>query len=79
MSDHPTPIDPEQGDPEQLDPDQLEADLAGVDAALQHIDAGTYGRCVVCNLVLDDAVLLADPTVSACPAHIHLRGQVSAG
>lgn len=73
MSDHLA-----QPDSEQIDPDQLEADLVAVDAAIERIDQGTYGRCAVCQLVLDEAVLLADPTVSACPAHVHLRGQVSA-
>lgn len=62
--------------PQPLDPDQLEADLVAVDASIERIDRGTYGRCAVCQIVLDDAVLVADPTVSACPAHIHLRGQL---
>ena len=56
----------------ELDPEQVEADLAAVDAALERIDRGAYGRCEVCHVVLDDHVLAADPTVGACPAHIHL-------
>lgn len=65
---------PDPTESSSLDPDQIEADFAAVDAAIQRIDRGAYGRCEVCQVTLDDAVLQADPTASACPAHIHLRG-----
>jgi hypothetical protein len=56
-----------------ITPDVLELELRAVDAALARLDSGDYGRCGVCNLVLDDAVMAADPTVAVCPAHVGLR------
>ena len=56
-----------------ITPDALELELRAVDAALARLDRGDYGRCAVCNLVLDDAVMAADPTVAVCPAHVGLR------
>jgi hypothetical protein len=63
------PSAPEAG----ITPDVLELELRAVDAALARLDRGDYGRCGVCNLVLDDAVMAADPTVAVCPAHVGLR------
>jgi hypothetical protein len=56
-----------------ITPDVLELELRAVDAALARLDSGDYGRCGVCNLVLDDAVMAADPTVAVCPAHVGLH------
>lgn len=52
--------------------DQVDADLDRVDAALAHLEAGTYGRCERCQAVIDDALLASDPTLARCPAHVQL-------
>ncbi len=55
--------------------DEIEADLAGIDAALQRLDAGVYGTCEVCGAAFGvdteagtdtlERVLLA----TRCPTH----------
>jgi hypothetical protein len=34
--------------------EEIEADLAGIDAALHRLDAGTYGSCEVCGTALSE-------------------------
>jgi RNA polymerase-binding transcription factor DksA len=47
---------------EPLDLDVIERDLAGVETALQRLDAGTYWTDEVTGAPIDDALLVADPT-----------------
>jgi RNA polymerase-binding transcription factor DksA len=47
---------------EPLDLDVIERDLAGVETALQRLDAGTYWTDEVTGAPIDDAVLVTDPT-----------------
>jgi RNA polymerase-binding transcription factor DksA len=48
------------------DIDEFDARLDGVEAALERIDAGTYGRCEGCGTLIDDTTLAADPTAHRC-------------
>lgn len=59
----PSPVD----DASALDLDALEAELAAVEASLERLDAGTYGRCEVTGAELPDEVLEADPTARRLP------------
>lgn len=52
--------------------DRIEADLDAVDRTLERVEARTYGRCRVCDAVIDDALLEADPILAVCPAHVTL-------
>lgn len=49
--------------------DQLDNRLADVDAALERIEAGTYGACEVCGKPIDDERLEARPTARYCHEH----------
>jgi RNA polymerase-binding transcription factor DksA len=49
--------------------DAVDADLRAVEAALERIDAGSYGRCEVCGTDLDPAELVAAPLTRACSHH----------
>jgi RNA polymerase-binding transcription factor DksA len=42
------------------------AELQDIDAALQRIAAGTYGRCMDCGTVIPDSRLSAYPTAKRC-------------
>lgn len=53
-----------------LDLDAVTADLAAVEAALERLDQGGYGRCGACASEIDDDVLAADPTATTCAAHL---------
>ena len=44
--------------------------LADVDIALERLDAGTYGRCELCEAELDDALVEEDPCSRRCRAHV---------
>jgi DnaK suppressor protein len=46
----------------------VEAELAEVDAALERVDAGTYGTCEVCGDEISDERLEARPTTRFCAA-----------
>jgi RNA polymerase-binding transcription factor DksA len=48
--------------------DRIEADLAGVEAALGRLDAGTYFSCEVCGTPLPDEALDASPLDRRCEA-----------
>jgi RNA polymerase-binding transcription factor DksA len=45
------------------------ARLAAIDAALARVDAGSYGRCIVCGAAIADGRLLARPFAATCLAH----------
>ena len=45
------------------------ARLADIDAALERVAAGTYGRCVVCGAPIPEARLQARPFAATCLAH----------
>ena len=49
--------------------ERIERELAGVDAALARIDAGTYGRCASCGEPINPERLESDPTARLCAAH----------
>jgi len=49
--------------------ERIERELAGVDAALARIDAGTYGRCESCGEPINAERLHSDPTARLCAAH----------
>jgi DnaK suppressor protein len=53
-----------------VDLDAVTADLAAVEAALERLDQGSYGRCGACDSAIDDDVLAADPTATTCAAHL---------
>lgn len=42
------------------------AELSAIDAALQRLSAGTYGRCSDCDVPIPTARLLATPQVVRC-------------
>ena len=45
---------------------QAEQHLREADAALERLEAGTYGTCVVCGRDIGEARLEARPTASTC-------------
>jgi DnaK suppressor protein len=49
---------------------RLEArSIAAIDAAMHRIDAGTYGRCVVCSRAIEPERLAAVPETTLCLEH----------
>jgi DnaK suppressor protein len=42
------------------------AELGDIDAALERIDAGTYGQCTDCGVTIPSARLSAYPTAKRC-------------
>lgn len=52
--------------------DRIEADLDAVDIALERLEAHSYGRCAVCDTPIDEALLIANPVLVVCPAHVTL-------
>lgn len=53
-----------------LDLDAVTADLVAVEAALERLDAGSYGRCLACDAPIADEALAASPTQLTCAAHL---------
>lgn len=49
--------------------DETAAELAAVESALERLDDGTYGTCVVCGATLDEHGLASDPLLERCAAH----------
>ena len=43
--------------------------LADIDAALERVAAGTYGRCTVCGAPIPEARLQARPFAATCLTH----------
>lgn len=52
---------------EPADLDRIEADLAGVESALERLDAGTYWSDEVTGAPLPDELLIADPVARRAP------------
>ncbi|WP_375485325.1 TraR/DksA family transcriptional regulator [uncultured Jatrophihabitans sp.] len=50
-----------------------EAALAEVDAAVERVADGTYGRCVTCGRPIGDARLEARPATPYCIDHARVR------
>jgi DnaK suppressor protein len=56
--------------------EQTQAHLDEIDAALERIEAGTYGRCEVCGVEIPVERLEARPTARTCVEHAgHSRGR----
>jgi len=51
---------------------QLETRLAEVKDALDRIEKGTYGTCMVCNAEIEEERLEANPAASTCTMHMSL-------
>lgn len=51
---------------------QLETRLAEVKEALDRIDEGTYGTCIVCNQEIEGDRLEANPAAKTCKQHMNL-------
>jgi len=49
---------------------QLKRLLSEVDAALAHMDKGTYGLCEVCREPIEAERLIADPLIRLCLDHL---------
>ena len=49
--------------------ESLEASIEDVDAALERLDAGAYGRCEVCDIEIGDERLEARPMARFCVEH----------
>ena len=49
--------------------DDATRDLDGVEAALQRLDAGIYGRCEACGVAIEPRDLQDDPLVHLCSDH----------
>ncbi len=56
--------------PPALDLDAVTADLVAVEAALERLDAGSYGRCLACDAPIADEALAVSPTQPTCAAHL---------
>jgi sigma-B regulation protein RsbU (phosphoserine phosphatase) len=52
------------------DTSQLRALISEVDAALGRLQAGTFGRCEVCQDPIEHDLLMADPLTRTCLAHL---------
>lgn len=63
--------DPAEPEPD-LDLAAVAAELTEVEAALERLDAGTYGICATCDAPLGDDVLTVDPAARSCEAHLRL-------
>jgi RNA polymerase-binding transcription factor DksA len=61
-----TEPDPAAPDLDALDLDAVERDLAGVEAAMARLDAGTAFTCVVCGGPIEEARLAASPLSDRC-------------
>ncbi len=48
---------------------EIEAELGAVSAALDRLEAGSYGTCEICGAPIADGVLATDPSASRCPSH----------
>jgi RNA polymerase-binding transcription factor DksA len=50
----------------QQDIDAIDSVLDAVEQSLTRIEAGTYGQCEECGGVIEDTVLVEDPTARRC-------------
>lgn len=71
VSEHPGDNAPYVADREvaQTSLEHAEADLAEIDAALERIEEGTYGRCEVDGEPIDPERLRVRPTARYCTTH----------
>lgn len=71
VSEHPGDNAPYVADREvaQTSLEHAEADLMEIDAALQRLEAGTYGRCEMDGEPIDPDRLRVRPTARYCTAH----------
>jgi hypothetical protein len=53
--------------PPSADLDRVERELAGVETALERLDAGTYWNDEITGAVIDDETLASDPTARRNP------------
>lgn len=49
---------------------QLEIRLNEVKEALKRVDDGSYGKCTVCNALIDEKRLEANPAAKTCKEHM---------
>jgi DnaK suppressor protein len=49
--------------------EEIDAELTGVEAALRHLDEGTYGICEVCATPIGTEAIEADPIATRCEQH----------
>jgi sigma-B regulation protein RsbU (phosphoserine phosphatase) len=59
----------------QIVPMHLVNLLKEVDSALERIDNGTYGICIVCNSPLENERMLVDPLIKVCLDHLTVNQQ----
>jgi len=52
------------------DPQRLESVLKEIDAAIDRINAGTYGVCEICRDAIEPESLRADPLMRICLSHL---------
>jgi RNA polymerase-binding transcription factor DksA len=64
IADQPADSVPEHG---RADLDRIERDLAGVETALQRLDAGTYWTDEISGESIPDEALVADPVARRVP------------
>jgi len=50
---------------------ELETRFNNIVRALEKIDAGTYGRCEICNEEIEADRLLANPAARTCKTHLN--------
>ncbi len=50
---------------------QLEVQLKEVNDALERINDGTYGACIVCQNAIEEDRLNASPSAKTCKAHMN--------
>ena len=55
----------------------LAAQLDGVEAAMQRLDAGTYGVCESCGEPLEDERLEGDPTQTRCSTCVEAEASLN--
>ena len=56
----------EDADIRDADLDQLSGELSDIDAAIQRLDAGSYGTCASCGQPIPDGRLEVMPYAMAC-------------
>lgn len=55
------------GEVDEVDLPAAERRLAEVEAALERVESGSYGRCASCGAAMEDAALAADALRLLCP------------
>lgn len=67
----PDPVDPERVHLDALRRtiEAVESELGDVEAALERLEAGTYGSCEVCGQPIEDSRLEAHPSTRVCALH----------